>query len=52
MIQHIQEICGLPSIRDNATVLHEYNAAYIAQIKGGFIKGDRTDHIFPKFFFI
>ena len=52
MIQHIQETCGLPSIRDNATMLHEDNVACIAQIKGGFIKGDRTDHIFPKFFFI
>ena len=45
MIQHIQETCGLPSIRGNATVLHEDNDAYIAQIKGRFIKGDRTKHI-------
>ena len=33
MIQHIQETCGLPSIRGNATVLHEDNATCIAQIK-------------------
>ena len=33
MIQHIQETCGLPSIRGNATILHEDNAACIAQIK-------------------
>ena len=52
MIQHIQETCGLPSIRGNATVLHEDNVACIAQIKGGFIKGDRTKHISPKFFYI
>ena len=45
MIQHLQETCGLPSIRGNATVLHEDNAACFAQIKGGFIKGDRTKHI-------
>ena len=45
MIQHIQETCGLLSIRDNATVLHEDNVACITQIKGGFIKGDRTKHI-------
>ncbi|KAL6343478.1 hypothetical protein AAG906_024843 [Vitis piasezkii] len=51
MIQHIQETCGLPSIRGNATVLHEDNVACIAQIKGGFIKGDRTKHISPKFFY-
>ena len=51
MIQHIQETCGLPSIRGNATMLHEDNVACIAQIKGGFMKGDRTKHISPKFFY-
>ena len=45
MIQHIQEICGLPSIRGNVTVLHEDNIACIAQIKRGFIKGDRIKRI-------
>ena len=51
LIQHIQEICGLTSIRSNATVLHEDNVACIAQIKEGFIKGDRTKHISHKFFY-
>ena len=51
MIQHKQETCGLPSIRSNATVLYEDNAACIAQIKGGFIKGDRTKYISSKFFY-
>ena len=51
MIQHIQEPCGLPSIRSNAIVLHEDNDACIAQIKGGFIKGDKTKPISPKFFY-
>ena len=45
MIQHIQETCGLPSIRGNATKLHEDNVACIGKIKGGFIKGDKTKHI-------
>ena len=45
MIQHIQETCGLPSIRGNVTKLHEDNPTCIAQIKEGFIKGDRTKHI-------
>ena len=31
--------------------MHEDNAARIAQLKGGYIKGDRTKHISPKFFF-
>ena len=51
MIQHIQETCGLPSIRGNATKLHEDNVACIVQIKGGFIKGDITKHISLKFFY-
>ena len=50
MIQHIQESCGLPSMKDNPTTLFEDNATCIAQIKGGYIKGDRIKHISPKFF--
>ena len=52
MIQHIKESCGLSSIKNNPIVLYEDNAASIAQIKGGYIKGDRTKHISPKFFYI
>ena len=51
MIQHIQETCRLPSINGNATVLHEDNVACIAQITWGYIKGDITKHISPKFFY-
>ena len=31
--------------------MYEDNAACIVQLKGGYIKGDRTKHISPKFFF-
>ena len=51
MIQHIKESCGLSSIKNNPTVLYEDNVACIAQMKGGYIKGDRTKHISPKFFY-
>ena len=51
MIQHIRESCGLSSIKDDPTTLFEDNAACIAQITGGYIKGDRTKHISPKFFY-
>ena len=51
MIQHIQESCGLPFSKDNLITLFEDNAACIVQIKGGYIKGDRTKHISPKFFY-
>ena len=51
MIQRIQESCGLPFIKVNLTTLFEDNYACIAHIKGGYIKGDRTKHISPKFFY-
>ena len=51
MIQHIRKSCGLSSINNNPTVIYEDNAACIAQIKGIYIKGDRTKHILPKFFY-
>ncbi|KAK9101196.1 hypothetical protein Scep_024626 [Stephania cephalantha] len=51
MIEHIQESCGLSSIKDSPTILYEDNAACIAQLSEGFIKGDRTKHISPKFFY-
>ena len=51
IIQHIQESCRLPFINDSPTTLFEGNAACIAQIKRGYIKGDITKHISPKFFY-
>jgi hypothetical protein len=45
MIQHIQEEYGLESVRESPTVIYEDNTACIAQIKEGYIKGDRTKHI-------
>jgi hypothetical protein len=51
LIQHIREKCGLSTIKDSPTILYEDNAACITQIRGGYIKGDRTKHISPKFFY-
>ena len=51
VIQHIHENYGLSSIINSATILYEDNAACITQIRGGYIKGDRTKHIAPKFFY-
>ena len=51
VIQHIQEKCGLSSIKGSPTILYEDNATCITQIRGGYIKGDRTKHISPKFFY-
>ena len=51
MIQHIRKSCGLSYIKNKPTILYEDNAACIALVKGGNIKGDRTKHISPKFFY-
>ena len=51
MTQHIQEMCSFVLKRDIPTTLYEDNSACIAQLKGGYIKGDRTKHISSKFFF-
>ena len=48
MIQHIRESCELSSIKGDPIILFEDNVACIAQITGGYIKGDRTKHISPK----
>ena len=45
MIQYIRESCGLFFIKSDPKILFEDNAACIAQITGGYIKGDRTKHI-------
>ncbi|KAL2245081.1 UNVERIFIED_CONTAM: Retrovirus-related Pol polyprotein from transposon TNT 1-94 [Sesamum indicum] len=50
LIHYVHESCGLQSIEKSPTVIYEDNAACIAQIKDGYIKGDRTKHILPKFF--
>ena len=51
MIQHIQESCGLLFIKDSPTALFEDNLVDIAQIKGDYIKGDKTKHISPNLFY-
>lgn len=50
-IHHIREVCGIPTGKEVPTVMHEDNAACIVQLKERYIKGDRTKHILPKFFF-
>ena len=33
------------------TIIYEDNATCIAQVRGRYIKGDKTKHISPKFFY-
>ena len=51
IINHIHKTCGLSYQREVPTILYQDNTACIAQLKAGYIKGDRTKHISPKFFF-
>ena len=51
VIKHILESCGLSSGKIIPMIIYEDNTACIAQLKDGYIKGDRTKHISPKFFF-
>ena len=51
VVHHIRNACGLPLITSIPTTIYEDNVACIGQIKEGYIKGDRTKHISPKFFF-
>lgn len=51
MTHHIQEMCGFSLEKNIPTTMYEDNVSCIAQLKGGYIKGDRTKHISPKFFF-
>ena len=50
MIQHILNSTGLKPGVLAPTTLFEDNAACIAQLEDGYIKGDKTKHISPKFF--
>ena len=51
MMHHILRTTALKTEDLEPTTLHEDNAACIAQLKGGYIKGDMTKHISPKFFY-
>ena len=51
MNHHIQETCGLSLNKNLPTLLFEDNTACITQIKGGYIKENRTKHISPKLFY-
>ncbi len=50
-MEHIRSTSGLTSVVDLPTTIFEDNAACIEQLKKGYIKGDNTKHIAPKFFY-
>ena len=52
MVGHICRICQISLINETPIMLFENNATCNAQIKSEYIKGDRINHISPKFFYI
>ena len=38
-------------INNSPTIIYKDNTACVAQVRGGYIKGDKTKHISPKFFY-
>ncbi|KAL6567812.1 hypothetical protein OROGR_001480 [Orobanche gracilis] len=51
IITHIRGNSGLSNVTETPTCIYEDNAACIEQMKLGYIKGDNTKHISPKFFY-
>jgi len=47
----VQEDFGMYAGKKTPTIMYDDNAACIAQLKDGYIKGNRTKHILPKFIF-
>ena len=51
VVHHILKTIVLKTEDLEPITLHEDNTACIAQLKEGYIKGDMTKHISPKFFY-
>ncbi|KAM2245772.1 hypothetical protein TB2_006716 [Malus domestica] len=51
VVGHIRSSCDLYPSVDVPRTIFEDNATCIEQLKKGYIKGDHTKHIAPKFFF-
>ena len=45
VISHIHNSCQLTLVIDSLTIIYEDNVACVAQVRGGFIKGNKTKHI-------
>ena len=49
LLLNIRETCRLSFDQRRPTILYRDNTTCIAQVKGGYIKSDRTMHISPNF---
>ena len=51
LVQHIHGSCGIATNDISPTVLYEDNAVCVTQMSNGYVKGNLTKHIAPKFFY-
>ena len=51
MVEHIQSLCGITKNDISPTVLYEDNATCVTKMSNGYVKGNLTKHIAPKFFY-
>ena len=51
IITHIHNSCCLTHVTNSPTIIYEDNVGCVAQVRGGYIKGDRTKHNSSKIFY-
>ena len=51
VISHIQSFFQMTSVNNSPTIIYEDNVACVVQVREWYIKGDKTKHISPKFFY-
>ena len=51
VISHIQNICQITSVNNSPIIIYEDNDVCVVQVRERYIKGDKTKHISPKFFY-
>ena len=51
LVQHIRDLCGIATNDISSTILFIDNATCVTQMSNGYVKGNLTKHIAPKFFY-
>ena len=51
VILYIQSNCQMTPVHSSPIIIYENNVAYVAQVRGWYIKGDKIKQILSKFFY-
>ena len=51
LVQHIRGLCVIVTNDISPIILYEDNAPFVTQMSNGYVKGNLTKHIAPKFFY-